>query len=134
MRSGKVSLRALSMSKHLRWAFNGPLISSVLHLQPASSLALPPCPAAMQLRLLQVHSNCQPISGTVFSGVCVHVLPSSGFLRLDIPVSSLHSPPTSGGISLFPDEVLLLSSLKSYVINMEGNRQDLVLFGNSNNV
>lgn len=117
----------------LCWVFSGPLTSSVLYVPPASSLALPPCPAAIQLRFWQVHSKCQPISGTVFSGG-VSVLPGSSLLRLNSRVSSLHSPPVSKGISFFPDEMLLLSSLKSYVINMEGNRQDLVLFGNSNNV
>lgn len=76
-------------------------------------------------------SNQQPTSGTVCSGIIV--LPDCGLLRLAQPVISLHSSRPSRGISLFHGEVLLLCFLRSYAINI-GNKKDLVLLGNSNDV
>lgn len=90
---------------------------------------LPPCPATKQLWLLQGRCNQQPTFSVVFPG---GVLPGSSLVSLAQPSKQPVSPTYIGGISPLSDEVLLLLTLKSYVINIRGNKNDLFFFENCN--
>lgn len=125
----KIYLRVLLISEHLQRAVNRPLSSTVLYGQPTCSSSSTALSSNHAVVAFASPSNQQPTFSVVFTG---GVLPGCSLLRLAQPCNQLAFPSYIRNILLFPDKVLLLSSLKSYVINIGGNRKDLVLFGSSN--